>query len=289
MSPPRLLIFGYGGVGQALAGTLAPRGWSLAATVRSDEGSGALAAEGVAATPLGDADALAEAVQAASAIVVTAPPDEVGCPGLATLAPALRARQAPPPWIGYLSTTGVYGDHGGRWVFEETPLAPLSAEAARRADAEAGWSALAAETGAALAIFRLPGLYGPGRSALDRIRAGDARRLVRPGQVFSRLHLDDAATAIAAAIARPRAAAVYNLCDDLPAANADVTAHAAWLLGAPVPAEEPLDLATLSPAARRFWSENKRVSNALAKAELAWRPAYPTYREGLAAILAAET
>lgn len=279
-------MFGWGGVGAALGQRMLTGGWDIAATVRSSEGEAQLP-EAVSAVDLRAPRAAAEAAASADAILITAPPGEAGCPGLAALAPALRARTgAGAPWIGYLSTTGVYGDHGGRWVFEETALAPLSAEARRRAAAEAAWTARADETGAALAIFRLPGLYGPGRSALDRVRAGDARRLVRPGQVFSRLHFADAATAIAAAIARPRHGAVFNLCDDLPAANADVTAHAARLLSLPIPPEEALDLAALSPPARRFWSENKRVSNALAKAELGWRPAFPTYREGLAAILA---
>lgn len=285
MNAPRLLVFGWGGVGQALGRRLMAQGWSVAATVRSRDAALSLAGKDVTSVEIGDPRAIAEAVAAADAVLVTAPPDETGCPGLIALAPALRTR-AGRPWIGYLSTTGVYGDHGGRWVFEETPLAPLSAEARRRVAAEAAWRSLADDTGAPLTIFRLPGLYGPGRSALDRVRAGDARRLVSPGQVFSRLHLDDAASAIAAAVARPRAGAIFNLCDDLPAPNADVTAFAAHLLGLPIPAEEALDLAALSPAARRFWSENKRVSNALAKAELGWRPAYPTYRDGLAAILA---
>ncbi len=287
MSQGRILIFGYGGVGRALATRLKAEAWSIAATARSADAAAALAAEGVAPFDPADPDASARAVQNAAAILVTAPPTDAGCPGLAALATPLAARKGAAAWIGYLSTTGVYGDHAGRWVFEETALAPLSAEAVRRVQAEGGWTALAAGIGAPLAIFRLPGLYGPGRSALDRLRAGEARRLTRPGQVFSRLHLDDAACGVGAAISHPRPRAIYNLCDDEPAPNADVIAHAARLLGVPIPPEAPLDLAPLSPPARRFWSENKRVSNAQAKAELGWRPAYPTYREGLAAVLAA--
>ena len=287
MSQRRILIFGYGGVGRALGMRLKAERWSIAATARSHGGAEALTADGVAPLDPADPDEMAQAVQGAEAILVTAPPTDTGCPGLAALGAPLTALQGAAPWIGYLSTTGVYGDHAGRWVFEETALAPLSAEAVRRVQAEAAWAALATSIGAPLAIFRLPGLYGPGRSAFDRLRTGEARRLTRPGQVFSRLHLDDAASAVAAAISRPRPRAIYNLCDDEPAPNADVIAHAAHLLGLPVAPEVPLDLATISPAARRFWSENKRVSNALAKAELGWRPAFPTYREGLAAILAA--
>ncbi|HEX7759139.1 MAG TPA: NAD-dependent epimerase/dehydratase family protein [Caulobacteraceae bacterium] len=291
MSGSRILIFGYGGVGAALGKRLKGENWSIAATARIPEAADALTAQDV--TPLDPADgaAVARQIQTIDAVLITAPPDEAGCPGLEALGPALLGRAAPAPWIGYLSTTGVYGDHAGRWVFEQTPPAPLSAEAVRRVEAEAAWRTLADSIGASLAVFRLPGLYGPGRSAFDRLRAGDARRLTKPGHVFSRLHLDDAAAAVAAALAHPqvraRPGAIYNLCDDEPAPSADVTAHAAYLLGLPVPAEEPVDLAALSPAGRRFWSETKRVSNAQAKAELGWRPAYPTYREGLAAILAA--
>lgn len=287
MSARRILIFGYGGVGAATGRRLAAEGWDIAATARTASAAAGLASENVAAVDLAAPAQVLAAVQNADAILVTAPPGEAGCPGLEALAGPLRARRGRPAWIGYLSTTGVYGDRGGRWVFEETKVSPLSAEAVRRVEAERGWGDLAAETGADLTVFRLPGLYGPGRSAFDRLRAGDARRLARAGQVFSRLHLDDAAAGVAAAIARPRPGAVFNLCDDKPAPSADVTAHAARLLGLPVPPLEAVDLVALSPAARRFWSESKRVSNARAKAELGWRPAYPTYREGLAAILAA--
>jgi nucleoside-diphosphate-sugar epimerase len=150
--------------------------------------------------------------------------------------------------------------------------------------AEAAW----AGTGRPLAIFRLPGIYGPGRSALDRVRDGTARRMNTPGQVFSRIHVDDIADGLAAALERPDRTGVFNLCDDEPAPAADVTLEACRLLGAEPPPETPLDLDALTPAARRFWAESKRVSNARAKSALGWRPAHPTYREGLAAILATE-
>jgi nucleoside-diphosphate-sugar epimerase len=283
----RILIFGYGGVGAALGERLRGEGWSLAATARTPDATDALTALAIVPVNPADGAAVARLIRDIDAVLITAPPGAAGCPALEALGLALRGRPGPAPWIGYLSTTGVYGDHAGRWVFEETPLTPLSVEAGRRVQAETAWRALADELGASLAIFRLPGLYGPGRSAFDRLRAGDARRLTRPGHLFSRLHLRDAASGVAAALARPRPGAVYNLCDDEPAPSAEVTAHAARLLNLPIPPEEPVDLTALSPAARRFWGETKRVSNAQAKAELAWRPAYPTYREGLAAILAA--
>jgi nucleoside-diphosphate-sugar epimerase len=214
---------------------------------------------------------------------VAAPPIEGGCPGLAALAP-LWPTAGGPRWIGYLSTTGVYGDRGGGWVREATPPAPASPEAVRRVEAERGWAALAAGRSARFAAFRLPGIYGPGRSPLERVRAGEARRWTRPGQVFSRIHVADLADALARALDRPDRDGPFIVCDDEPAPAAEVTAYACALLGLPVPPEEPLDLDALSPMARRFWSESKRASNARAKAALGWRPAYPSYREGLKAV-----
>ena len=153
--------------------------------------------------------------------------------------------------------------------------------------AERDWLEVGRGMGLTVAIFRLPGIYGPGRSALDRLRTGEARRIAAPGQVFSRLHVDDLAAGLEDSMARPRPGGIYNLCDDEPAPNTEVIAYAAGLLGLPIPPEVPLAEAELSSVARRFYTESKRVSNALAKAELGWRPAYPTYREGLAAVLTA--
>ncbi len=260
---PHLFAFGFGYSAKALALRLAPQGWTVAGTTRS------------APLPYDGADA----------VLVAAPPTSEGCPGLAALGPALTER--PPAWIGYLSTTGVYGDRGGGWVFETSDLRAHSPEGARRAAAEADWLRFGAEAGAAATVFRLPGIYGPGRSAFDRLREGTARRLVKPGHVFSRIHVDDLAAGLAASIAQPRAGAIYNLCDDEPAPAEAVTAYAAALLGVEPPPQEPFDAAVLSPVAQRFWGESKRVGNARAKAELGWRPAYPSYREGLRAVLAA--
>ena len=203
------------------------------------------------------------------------------------LVPALASAGAFPDWIGYLSTTGVYGDRQGGWVFEKSRLAAQSPEGARRVAAERDWLEVGRGMGLTVTIHRLPGIYGPGRSAFDRLREGRASRYAAPRHLFSRIHVDDLAAELAASIARPRAGAVYNVCDDEPAANSEVVAHAARLLGIEPPPEVPLDLAALAPAARRFYAESKRVSNARAKAELGWRPAYPTYREGLAAVLKA--
>jgi nucleoside-diphosphate-sugar epimerase len=283
----RLFVFGHGYTARALAKRLAPLGWSLTASARDAGDAQRLAAEGVAAARLDDPDALAEAMSQATAVLITAPPDADGCPGLRALVPQLARAQAFPDWIGYLSTTGVYGDRRGGWVFETSALAAQSMEGARRVAAERDWLQVGVGMGLTVQVFRLPGIYGPGRSAFDRLRAGDARRISAPGQVFSRIHVDDLAAGLAASIARPRAGGIYNLCDDEPAANSAVIAYAADLLGVTPPPEIALADAALSPAAQRFYAESKRVSNARAKAELGWSPAYPTYREGLSAILAA--
>jgi len=268
----RLLVFGFGYSARALAAR-APGDLHITATVRTplpDPWRNT-----VETVSVHDPDALATALRGADALLVTAATDpETGlCPGFQTLAPHL-APGSGPGWIGYLSTTGVYGD---------SRTAPASETSRRRVAAEAAW----ASTGRPLAVLRLPGIYGPGRSALDRVRDGTARRMAAPGQVFSRIHVDDLADGLAAALARPESTGVFNLCDDEPAPAADVTLEACRLLGVEAPPETPLDLDALTPAARRFWAESKRVSNARAKAALGWRPAHPTYREGLAAILAA--
>lgn len=277
----RLLVFGFGYSARALAARTAGD-VHVTATVRTPLPPPWR--DVVETVSVRDGDALARALGRADALLVTAAPDpETGlCPGFEALAPHL-APGSGPGWIGYLSTTGVYGDRGGRWVRETSRTAPASETSRRRVAAEAAW----ASTGRPLAVFRLPGIYGPGRSALDRVREGTARRMAAPGQVFSRIHVDDLADGLAAALARPDRTGVFNLCDDEPAPAADVTLEACRLLGVAPPPVTPLDLEALTPAARRFWAESKRVSNARAKAALGWRPAHPTYREGLAAILAA--
>lgn len=284
----RLFLFGYGFSGRALARRLKPKGWQVAATFRDAKGAARIAADGVEPIDLSDRAALVRALAVTRALLVTAPPGPDGCPGLNSLVGPLAEAGAFPDWIGYLSTTGVYGDRRGGWVTEASRLAAQSVEGARRVGAERDWQEVGRGMGLTVAAFRLPGIYGPGRSAFDRLREGRARRIVAEGQVFSRIHVDDLAAGLEASIARPRAGGAYNLCDDEPAANSDVIAYAARLLGVAPPPEVRLEDANLSPAAMRFYAESKRVSNALAKAELGWRPAYPSYREGLRAILAAE-
>lgn len=277
----RLLVFGLGYVGQAVARRARARGWAVAASVRGE--TPALYGElGIEPAPL---SRVADAAGEADAILVTAAPDEHGCPGFQFLAPGLRG--ATPRWVGYLSTTGVYGDWDGGWVFEHSDPKPQSVEGARRLAAEQDWLNMAWD-GLPIAIFRLPGIYGPGRSPFDRLRDGHARSVVREGQVFSRIHRDDIVAGLEASIAAPRPGAIYNLVDDEPAPSHEVTAFAASLLQVEPPPLVPYETADLRPQARRFYAESKRVSNALAKSELGWRPLYPTYREGLRAVLAEE-
>jgi nucleoside-diphosphate-sugar epimerase len=284
----QLFALGYGFTARALARRLADAGWRTAASVRRDEEVPRLQAEDVAAVHISDAKRLTEQLCRTQALLVSAPPSAAGCPAIAALAPALARASSRPHWIGYLSTTGVYGDLRGGWAFETSPLAAQSVEGARRVMAERSWVDLGRELGLRVAVFRLPGIYGPGRSAFDRLRDGRARRIASPGQVFSRIHVDDLAAGLERSIAQPRAGGIYNLCDDEPCANSDVVAYAASLLGLPVPPEIPLAEADLPPAALRFYAESKRVSNARAKAELGWRPMHPSYREGLRAVLAQE-
>jgi nucleoside-diphosphate-sugar epimerase len=284
----RLFVFGLGYVGQAFAEALIARGWSVVGATRGADKARALNAKGIETVDADDKAAMTAAMTGINAVLITAPPTADGCPGLEAVIPALAAAQGFPDWIGYLSTTGVYGDFEGRWVFESSPLKAQSVEGARRVGAERDWRQVGRGMGLTVTTFRLPGIYGPGRSALDRLRAGEGRRIVKPGQVFSRIHLDDIVSGLLASLDRPRAGGIYNLCDDEPAPPQDVMEHAAGLLGVAVPPDLPFNELGLSPATRRFYAENKRVSNALAKAELGWRPSYPTYREGLAAILAGE-
>jgi len=282
----RLFLFGYGFSGRALARRLKPRGWDIVATFRDPDAATRMAADGVQPIDLRDRAALVQALAATKALLVTAPPGPDGCPALNALVGPMAEAGAFPDWVGYLSTTGVYGDRRGGWVTERSRLAAQSVEGARRVGAERDWFEVGRGMGLTVTVFRLPGIYGPGRSAFDRLREGRARRIVAEGQVFSRIHVDDLAAGLEASMARPRAGAAYNLCDDEPAANSEVLAYAAGLLGMEPPPEIALADANLSPAAMRFYAESKRVSNALAKAELGWRPTYPTYREGLRAIVA---
>ncbi|MBE0455149.1 SDR family oxidoreductase [Roseovarius autotrophicus] len=279
-----LLSFGHGYSAQALARLLLPQGWRVIGTTRDSDKAMRLAAEGV--EPVLWGDDLSTAFAETSHVLISAGPDTAGDPVLACHRDAIADLAPRLDWAGYLSTTGVYGDHQGGWVDEDTPLTPSTKRGQSRVAAEAAWQAL---PGLPLHIFRLAGIYGPGRGPFEKVRQGTARRIVKPGQVFSRIHVDDIAQVLAASIARPRPGAIYNVCDDDPAPPEDVIAHAAHLLGLPVPEAVPHDAANLSPMARSFYAESKRVSNRRIKEDLGIRLLYPDYRSGLAALLAHES
>ena len=274
----KLLIFGFGYTARAFARRLGS-GCEIVGTTR-DSDDGRLRFDRMHKLP-------ASAFDSVTHILVSIPPDEAGDPVLGAHAAdiaGLRSLQ----WLGYLSTTGVYGTRDGGWVDETSELCPSGVRGARRVAAEEAWLELWRTHGTPVHIFRLAGIYGPGRSAFDALRSGSARRIdAGGGQAFSRIHVDDIAAVLLASIARPRPGGVYNVCDDEPAPQEAVVAHAARLIGVALPPLVPLAGADLSPMARSFYADNKRVSNALIKRELAVALAYPNYRAGLAAILAA--
>ena len=280
---PCLLVFGGGYLGRAAALEAIRRGGRAVATSRDAERRRSLSAEGITAIDPADPEALKTALEAATAVLVTAAPDAHGCPGLRALGPV--ASQAWPDWIGYVSSTSVYGDRAGGWVFEDGPLNAASLEGARRVRVERDWLDGGQGMGLTVQIFRLPGFYGPGRSVVERLRDGTARLVRKPGQVFNRIHVDDVVSALFASMDRPRPGAAYNLTDDEPAAADVVVEWAAAKMGLPRPPEIDWTDDSVSEAMRRFYLDSKRVSNALAKAELGWRPKYPTWREGLATML----
>lgn len=287
-----LLVFGLGYSAKVVAQRWRARGFDVVGTVRDPAKAPADSIARVAFDSESDLAALAPLIDAATHIVVSIPPRDDAAPGNdlvsrrlgASLAAARRLR-----WLAYLSSTGVYGDRGGAWIDETGARAPGNARNAARAAAEDTWLAWWRDRGLPVHVFRLPGIYGPGRSAIDQLRAGTAKRIDKPGQVFSRIHVEDIAGALAASAARPRPGAIYNVADDEPASAADVVAHAAALIGVAPPPLEPYDPARLPPMAREFYAETRRVSNARLKRELGYALLHRDYRSGLAAILAASS
>ena len=279
-----LIIAGLGYAGRAVAEAAAAAGWRVVGTSRQPEA--VRAPPGVEVIGF---DAAGPAFAAASHWLITTPPDEAGDPVLSRHASALTSGKQ--RWIGYLSTTGVYGDRAGGTVDEATPPAPGQPRSQRRLAAEEAWRA-ARPADAALDICRVGGIYGPGRAPFAELRAGVARRVVKPGHSFSRIHRDDIAHAIMAAISNTPepGCRVLNFVDDEPADSAAVMAEAARLLGMAAPPAIPFEeaRASMSPMALSFWSENRRVANAATKAALGIEWRYPSYREGLAASLAEE-
>ncbi len=288
-----LLAFGLGYSAKALASRLSNDGWAIIGTGRGPASLARIAGAGF--LPLyfdgeGDNPDVSDAIRAASHILISIPPQEDGDPVLKHHADDLA--DAPNlKWIGYLSTIGVYGDHGGGWVDETTPPKPQSQRSKDRLAAEEAWRRLSEETGVPVQIFRLPGIYGLGRNPLEKLLAGEKQRIVKPGQVFNRIHVDDIVQVLAAAIHRldggERALSsdpVFNVSDDEPAPPQDVTAFAAQLIGIEPPPLVDFTEAELSPMARSFYAENKRVRNERIKCDLGVKLMYPTYREGLQAI-----
>ena len=267
----RLFIFGMGYTASILAQRMRAQGWQVQGTGRAGD------------TDFADSAAVHAALAGASHILSSVPPDRASGadPVLAAYADALRA--APARWIGYLSSTGVYGDARGAWVDEGAIVGTGRRNARTQADLD--WQALDPPLDSRVHVLRLPGIYGPGRSALDRVREGSAKRIAMPDQVFSRVHVADIAGGVAAAIAADVAPGAYNLGDDEPASQNAVVEHACRLLGAPPPPLQPLDEANLSPMARGFYAETRRVANGKLKRAAGWAPFFPSYREGLASLL----
>jgi nucleoside-diphosphate-sugar epimerase len=288
---PTLFCFGLGYSARHLAAKLEDEGWHIAGTARSAEGVERIQDLGYtgyvfdgqsASKGAGPSQGAGPAVRRASHILISAPPDNKGDPVLRYHADDIAHSTA--EWIGYLSTIGVYGDHGGGWVDEETPATPSSERSRRRALAEQQWLDFAKSSGKRVELFRLAGIYGPGSSAIEGLRSGATRSIVKKDQVFNRIHVEDIARTLIAAFSRPQRHAIYNVTDDEPAPPQDVNAYAAQLLGLPRPQEIAYETAELSEMGRSFYSENKRVRNERIKKDLDVQLAFPTYREGLAAI-----
>ncbi|MFW2588907.1 SDR family oxidoreductase [Sagittula sp. SSi028] len=281
-----LLSLGHGFSARFLAADLlAEGGWRVIGTTRSEAKRDALRATGIEPI-LWEDDALRGALSQATHVLMSAAPDAGGDPALAILADDLAQAAKRLEWVGYLSTTGVYGNADGAWVDETAPLNGHSRRALARIKAEADWRAI---PNLPVHSFRLAGIYGPGRGPFEKVRNGTARRIIKPDQVFSRIHGADIAQVLRASIARPNPGAAYNVCDNDPAPPQDVLAYAAELLGVPLPPEVPFDEAEMSPMARSFYADNKRVSNRRIREELGVTLKYPDYKTGLQAVLVAES
>jgi nucleoside-diphosphate-sugar epimerase len=283
-----LFIFGLGYSASATGALLYKRGWQVCGTVRSPAKLEALRGQGFTPLLFSGRAGVEEAVARATHCLVSVPPTDGGDPVLAAYGEALRALGSL-RWIGYLSTIGVYGDLKGGWADEDTPAGPETGRGAARVEAETAWAELCRARGLPLDIFRLAGIYGPGRAPFAKIRSGEARRIVKPAQVFNRIHVDDIAQTVAAAILQGRTepgTRVFNVADDEPAPPQDVILYAAQLIGAPPPPEVPFESAALSPMALSFYAGNRRVRNAKIKRELGITLRYPAYREGLRALAA---
>jgi len=279
-----LLCFGYGFSARHLAPALIADGWTVSATTRAADRDPVDGVRFISFDEVSAAD-----IAGASHLLVSAPPSEEGDPILLRYLELIIASPGI-EWIGYLSTTGVYGNTDGAWVDETSSLNPSSPRSTYRIEAENAWLDLHRNHQSPVHVFRLAGIYGAGRSALDQVRAGRAQRVDKPGHKFSRIHAGDIAKVLEASIGRPHPGGVYNVCDDEPAPQAEVIAYACDLLGEPVLPLVPFDKAaeTMSPMARSFWKDNRLVDNSRIKDELGVALAYPSYREGLEAVFSSE-
>ena len=279
-----LLSFGHGYSAQALSRILLPQGWRIIGTTRDEDKAVRLLNDGIEPRIWPGAD-MEPALNAATHLLISAGPNEDGDPVLAELAPEIAKRAGQFEWIGYLSTTGVYGNHDGDWIDETAPLTPATKRGMARVKAEAAWQSI---PNLPLHIFRLAGIYGPGRGPFAKVRNGTARRIIKDGQVFSRTHVADIARVLAASIKQPKAGSIYNVCDNDPAPPQDVIAFAAHLLDLPVPEPIPYEDAEMSPMGKSFYAESKRVRNDKIKTELGVDLLYPDYKSGLKALYAQE-
>lgn len=266
---------GHGYSAQAFSSLLNPNAWDITGTSRSGGGK-TLAWPELSVSP---------ALETATHLLISIAPDKNGDVVLNALDREIAKAAPHLEWVGYLSTTGVYGDHGGGWIDENTPLNPTTTRGEMRVRAEAQWQELAAEHGLPLHIFRLAGIYGPGRGPFAKVRNGTARRIIKKDQVFSRTHVADIAQVLMASVNNPNPGSIYNVCDNDPAPPQDVIAYAAKLLGAPMPPELDFEKADLTPMARSFYAESKRVQNEKIKNELGVKLLYPDYKSGLQALI----
>lgn len=279
-APTRVLVLGLGYSGRHVAALLRAQGVACSGTVREPEAApddGVVRHRLVAGQPVDDA--LREAIRSAEAVICTVPPDDAGDPALRLVAEALRA-SAVLRWVGYLSSTAVYADREGGWIDESSVADAVDDTARRRLLAEEQWRGFARDKGVASAVFRLPGIYGPGRNALVQLAESRARHVLRPGLVFNRLHVEDLAAVVVAAMGHP-GEALYLPADDEPAPPQDVLAFAAELGGFAMPPAVAWDDPSVSPALRRFYASNKRIDSRGTREALGWKPTFATYREGL--------
>ena len=283
MTNPKILYFGFGYCARVLASALSD--FRAVATYRSEDARQTIEKYSVEAIAF---EEVAPALGDVTHILASAPPTPEGDPVLLKWGKFLSDAADRLAWVGYLSTTGVYGDRNGGWVDEGSMLKPTGDRSRRRVEAERAWLALHRDRDVPVHVFRLPGIYGPGRNQIASVKAGTARRVIKKDQVFSRVHVEDIASVLAASMARPDPGAIYNVCDDEAAPPQDVVTYAAQLLGVEPPVAVPFDKADLTPMGRSFYADSKRVRNAKIKRELGVSLRYPTYREGLAALLKTE-